>query len=268
MIKDDYMQKRWLISSIFLSFSLQAACDLDGMSIMKKQLEQNRISSETETQEIVLLDVKTNTKEKRGMRTLTKRSGGENEKSLLTFTDPKEIKGVAVLNWNESGQEDQWLYSPDLKKLQRIAKGSKKNYFMGTDFTFADLEGEKLKNNKYNCLKETACGKAETCYEVEALPENDDIKESYGYSKRILLVEKGNLRTLRIDFYDLGNKKIKYLENAQWAQYGKAWKPTMAVMTREGEHKTFIRVSDRKVGEKIDDEVLSQRYLQKEMHIQ
>ncbi|GAB4020814.1 MAG: outer membrane lipoprotein-sorting protein [Bdellovibrio sp.] len=262
------MKISMVLSCLLLISYAQAACDLDGPTVMKKQLEQNRIESEREVQEVVLLDVKTNTKEKRGMKTFTKRASGENEKSLLTFTEPKEIKGVAVLNWNESGQEDQWLYSPDLKKLQRIAKGSKKNYFMGTDFTFADLEGEKLKNNKYSCVKETSCGKGDTCYEIEALPVDDDVKESYGYSKRILWIEKKNLKTLRIEFYDLGNKRLKFLENPAWAQYGKAWKPTMAVMTREGEHKTFIRVTERQVGRPIDDEILSQRYLQKEMHIQ
>jgi len=262
------MKSSFLVISTLLSLSAQAACDQAGDVIMKKQLDQNRIESEMEIQEVVLLDMKTKAKDKRGMKTFTKRSSNEKEKSLLTFTEPKEIKGVAVLNWTDGDQLDQWLYSPELKKLQRIASGSKKNYFMGTDFTFADLDGEKLKNNKYTCTKEVTCGKGDTCYEIEALPVTEDIKESYGYSKRVLWVDKKNMRTLRVEFYDLGGKKLKFLENAAWAQYGKAWKPTMAVMTREEEHKTYIKVVDRKVGQKIDEEIFAQRYLQKEMHIQ
>lgn len=113
----------------------------------------HKVTYEMENQELVLLDIKSKQKESRKMKFYAKNIDG-NKKTLLSFMEPKEIRGAAVLNWSEGGDDNQWMYLPALKKLQRIASGSKRKYFMGTDFTFADLDGENTKRNKYNCLKE------------------------------------------------------------------------------------------------------------------
>lgn len=256
-----------LIASVSL-YSSYAQCDKDGATIMQAQEKAQSANSEEESQEIVILDVSSNKKEKRQLKRFSTKKDSKNTKSVLYFNEPVTIKGAGLLSWKESGEENQWLYVPELKKLQRIASGSRKNYFMGTDFTYADLEGENLDKNKYTCTGEVPCqnGKSK-CYVIEAKPINDGEARNIGYSKRMLLVDKKDLITLKIVFFDLRSKKLKTATYANWTQVGALWRPNLAIMDRHDVQKTFIKVNERKLNKSIDEMVFAKRYLEKEMHI-
>lgn len=245
-----------------------AKCDKDGLAIMKEQEKKQSVDSEVESQEIVILDVSSKKKEKRTLQRYQIKKGENENKGLLYFNEPSTIKGAGLLNWKIKSEENQWLYVPELKKLTRIASGSKKNYFMGTDFTYADLEGEDLDKNIYSCTQEVKCQKGKSaCYVIEAKPKSEEHSRQIGYQKRMLLVDKNDLFTLKIVFYDLKGQKLKTAEYANWTKVGNVWRPDLAIMDRHGVQKTFIRVLSRKLNEKIDEVVFSKRYLQKEMHI-
>jgi hypothetical protein len=258
--------KAFLITFFSLS-NLYAKCSINGMAIMQKQDKLQTVKSEYEDQEIVLLDIKSKQKEKRGLKRYAQKTDGDNQRALLTFSQPKEIKGAALLNWREGGSDNQWLYLHELKKLQRIASGSKKKYFMGTDFTFADLDGEKLKENNYTCLKEETCAKDQTCFIIEATPLNKEIAKNTGYTKRTLYVDKVKFTTQKIDYYDKRKRLLKTVEYLKWVKEGNVWRPNLAAMNRHGKHKTYIKVTKREINKKINDLIFSKRYLEKEMHM-
>lgn len=248
--------------------SIFAKCDKTGAAIMEAQEKKQSASTEEEGQEIVILDVTSNKKEKRQLKRFYQEENAKNTKSVLYFNEPTTIKGAGLLSWEENGTENQWLYVPELKKLQRIASGSRKNYFMGTDFTYADLEGENRDKNNYTCTGEVSCQKGKSkCYVIEAKPINEEESRNIGYSKRMLLVDKNDLITLKIVFYDLRGKKLKTAEYANWTQVGKLWRPNLAIMDRHGVQKTYIKINSRKLNKPIDPIVFAKRYLQKEMHI-
>ncbi len=261
--------KIFIFTIILLVFnSAKAQCDKTGSKIMDEQDVRQSSKSEEESQEIVILDVSSNKQEKRQLKRFNIKKDDKNSKSVLYFNQPITIKGAGLLSWKDNGQENQWLYVPELKKLQRIASGSRKNYFMGTDFTYADLEGENRKKNQYTCTGEVSCQKGQSkCYVIEAKPIDEEESRNIGYSKRMLLVDKKDLITLKIVFYDLRAKKLKTAEYANWTQVGKLWRPNLAIMDRHGVQKTFIKITSRKLNEKIDEIVFAKRYLQKEMHI-
>jgi outer membrane lipoprotein-sorting protein len=255
-------------SLCFIPLASQAKCDKEGADIMKAQEEAQSAKTEEESQQIVILDVTSNKKEERQLKRFSSKKDSKNTKSVLYFNEPATIKGAGLLSWKESGEENQWLYVPELKKLQRIASGSRKNYFMGTDFTYADLEGENLDKNKYTCTGEVSCQKDKSkCYVIEAKPINEAEARNIGYSKRMLLVDKKDLINLKIVFYDLRGKKLKTADYANWTQIGKLWRPNLAIMDRHDVQKTFIKVGKRQLNRPIDDIVFAKRYLQKEMHI-
>lgn len=257
-----------LTTALLILNTAQAQCDKDGLTIMNEQDARQSTKSEEEAQEIVILDVASNKKEKRQLKRFQIQSDKNNSKSVLYFNEPVTIKGAGLLSWKENSEENQWLYVPELKKLQRIASGSRKNYFMGTDFTYADLEGENREKNKYTCTGEVSCQKGQSkCYVIEAKPINEEEARNIGYSKRMLLMDKKDLITLQIVFYDLKGQKLKTAEHLNWTQVGKIWRPNLAIMDRHGVQKTFIKVNSRKLNQKIDEIVFAKRYLQKEMHI-
>lgn len=245
-----------------------AACDKDGLTIMKEQDKRQSVKSEEESQEIVILDVASNKKENRTLKRYQIKRGEKNTKGLLYFNEPATIKGAGLLNWKDGADENQWLYVPELKKLTRIAGGSKKNYFMGTDFTYADLEGEDLDKNNYTCGQEVKCQNGKSmCYVIEAKPKTEEQARNIGYSKRMLLIDKKELFTLKIVFFDMKGQKLKTAEYANWTKVGNVWRPDLAIMDRHGVQKTFIKVKSRKLDQKIDEVVFEKRFLQKEMHI-
>lgn len=247
---------------------LFSSCSQDGNTIMKQQEVKQKAKFEYEEQSVVLLDVKSKRKENRSMRHYAQKLADGSDKGLLTFMSPTDIKGSAVLNWRNNSSDDQWVYLPALKKLQRIASGSKRKYFMGTDFTFADLDGEVLKNNNYKCQRlETCPGVKKKCYVISSLPKSNDVKRTTGYTKRILWVEQERLITHKIKYFNLKGKAFKEAEYLKWVKAGSVWRPNLAVMSRENKHKTYIKINKRKLNEKIDDQVFSKRFVEKEMHI-
>lgn len=252
---------------IALSQNSFAACAKDGLSIMQEQERKQKVKFEYEDQSVVLLDVKSKIKEQRSMKHYSMKTSDGKEKALLTFMTPADIKGSAVLNWRNNSSDDQWVYLPALKKLQRIASGSKRKYFMGTDFTFADLEGEFIKNYNYKCEKLVSCKQGSgKCYKIIATPKSSEIKRMTGYTKRSLLIEKDNLTTLSIKYYNMKGKLFKKAEYNDWKKVGSVWRPNLAVMTRGKKHKTYIKVKSRELNKKIDDVIFSKRYIEKEMH--
>jgi outer membrane lipoprotein-sorting protein len=254
--------------ALFTSFSAFASCSKDGNVIMSKMEKKQKAKFEYEEQSVVLLDVKSKIKENRSMRHYAQKLDDGNEKGLLSFMSPSDIKGSAVLNWRSKSGEDQWVYLPALKKLQRIASGSKRKYFMGTDFTFADLDGEVLKNHNYKCERvETCPGIKKKCFVITALPKSTEVKRTTGYTKRQLWVEEERLVTHKVQYYNLKGKAFKVAEYLKWVKIGTVWRPNLAVMSRENKHKTYIKVNKRKLNEKIDDQVFSKRFVEKEMHI-
>ena len=67
-------------------------------------------------------------------------SHGES-KSVLRFTAPAEVKGVALLVVNHPDRaSDQWMWTPAIERDRRIALQDRSTRFFGTDFSFEDLE--------------------------------------------------------------------------------------------------------------------------------
>lgn len=260
--------KSLTIFLILTSFQVQAECTKSGTEIMRLQEKYHRTDSEHEIQKIVIKDIKSGAVEKRDMERYKKTNSKDLTKSLVSFKSPSNIKGTALLSHEQDDRgDDQWLYLPELRKTQRIAPSGKKNYFMGTDFTFADMESENLSQNNYTCQKEGKCG-AGTCYIILAEPKNAKIARSTGYSKRKLWVSKDSYTSLRIKYYDRKGYDLKVLTNSNWKKYGKtAWRPQLSVMKRPGLHETEIKTIERKVDIPVKDLFFQERYLLKGMHL-
>ena len=79
---------------------------------------------------------------RRTHKTVVERIGVPGEgKSVIRFTAPGEVKGVALLVINHPDRaSDQWMWTPAIERDRRIALQDRSTRFFGTDFTFEDLE--------------------------------------------------------------------------------------------------------------------------------
>jgi len=247
---------------------------ITGREIMDKQ--KSLQSTDTEkSHEIMILKNSDGSKEKRELQRYIKKDNDKDlSNSLIVFIKPSEIYGTALLNKQlTKDKENQWLYIPALKKLQKIAKGGKKNNFMGTDFTYEDLSADKLDNYHYKLLREEPLKVAkkdttDECYVVESIP-TDAYRPKTSYGKKVLWVTKEHFYTKKIEFYSKKGKLIK--KEVSWDfrnPISTIYRPIKIKITNLKEHhKTLVKVAQIKINKPIKSKVFTQRYLLNEEHM-
>ncbi|MCK5097104.1 MAG: outer membrane lipoprotein-sorting protein [Desulfobacteraceae bacterium] len=254
-----------LFFSLFLNITGFAE-ELTGRQVMEKQKELHEVDTEYGEETMLLVDIKSGAKEKRQVKRYAKKIEKELHRYLVAFTAPADIKGTALLTHEHDKEDDQWIYMPATKKMQRIAKASKKTYFMGTDFTYEDMEPEEIKDFNYKILNREAVTHVKPnkdCYVIEAIPGNKEKQRSSGYSKRILWVDSENFITLKIEFYDRRSRLIKTQKSFEIQQVvGTIYRPKKTIMeNHKKKHKTLTLVNNRELNKTIEDKVFSERFL-------
>jgi hypothetical protein len=74
-------------------------------------------------------------------------------RTVLAFTEPAELRGVALLSINRPGlDERQFIYVPAAQRVRRIAPQQLSARFIGTDFSFEDIEERELDDYHYQLL--------------------------------------------------------------------------------------------------------------------
>jgi hypothetical protein len=120
-------------------------------------------------------------------------------KSILRFTAPAEVKGVALLIVNHTDRaSDQWMWTPAIERDRRIATQDRSTRFFGTDFSFEDLEERDVDQFDYKLLgDDTVDGAA--CWKIESKPKES---KSSQYTSSLIWVRKDNYATVRIESYN------------------------------------------------------------------
>ena len=141
-------------------------------------------------------------------------------KSLLVFSQPREVKGTAFLNWDriDGKGDDQWLYLPALKKVKRIRATEKSRSFQGSDFSYEDLSVRELDSDKYELIGEESINGIK-CYKVNAMP----IERETQYSSRVVWVDQQNFLMKKVEFYDKKNNRFKVLDIPNHIKNGEYW---------------------------------------------
>lgn len=106
-------------------------------------------------------------------------------KTVLRFTAPAEVKGVALLVVNHPDRaSDQWMWTPAVGRERRIALQDRSTRFFGTDFSFEDMEERDVEQATYTLAGEEAIG-GQACWKIESKP-----KKSSQYTRSLLWIRK------------------------------------------------------------------------------
>jgi hypothetical protein len=130
-------------------------------------------------------------------------------RTLLRFTAPPEIKGVALLIVNHPDRSsDQWMWTPALGRERRIALQDRRTRFFGTDFSFEDLEERDANQYDYKLLGEENFDGAK-CWKIASHPKQT---KSSQYTSAIVWVRQDNYQIIQIENYakDKLARRIKY----------------------------------------------------------
>jgi outer membrane lipoprotein-sorting protein len=104
-----------------------------------------------------------------------------NGKTLVRFTDPPELRGVALLSFNQPGLTDrQWLYTPATERVRSVASRERSEPFAGSDFTYEDIAERTFDDFMYQLLPAEDMIENHKTFKVEATPVAPD-RSQYKY---------------------------------------------------------------------------------------
>ena len=189
----------------------------------------------------------------------------DEEQRFSRFLEPADVKDTTLLTYDyEHKDDDIWLYLPALKKVKRILSSNKSDYFMGSDFTYEDMENLDLINWTYT-LAGTEAVDGVDCYLIDAAPGNDTERAETAYSKVKYWIAIEDSLFRKVDYYDKKDRLSKRLTTADIH-------PTSATDPRKRahrlemenlltQHKTHLVMSKLELDVPVNDDVFSQRRL-------
>ena len=188
---------------LLLSFSLAKNHTPSGLEIMKKQDQINRGFKDEKTETEMILKVRDQTSiRKFEFKILENAQIGD--KTLFRFIEPADIRNTVLLTHeNKTGDDNQWIYLPALKRTKRIAAKNKSASFVGSEFTYEDMTPHDINKYEHQYLK-TELFEDHPCYVVESIPKYD----YSGYSKVLSWIRTDIYQTIRQDFYDKKSKEL------------------------------------------------------------
>ncbi len=137
--------------------------------------------------------------------------GGKTEKRIYRFLSPADVQGTGILVYDyEAKPDDVWIYLPALRKTRRVVSTQRAQSFMGSEFSYGDLNIPSLDDFNYTLVKEEESG-GEPCYVIDLAPKTKEIAEAEGYSKKTYWVSKAKMAVVRGLYYDKDGKLLKEL---------------------------------------------------------
>ena len=140
-------------------------------------------------------------------------------KTVIRFTEPAEVKGVALLIFNYPDRaSDQWMWTPALNRERRIATQDRRTRFFGTDFSFEDLEERDVARSDYTMEGEETIDGAR-CWKIQSVPKPGARSQ---YTRVLLWIREDNFTYAQIDNFS-GNTLVRRIQYKDLANVQGIW---------------------------------------------
>lgn len=177
-------------------------------------------------------------------------------KTLVVFTAPKEIRGIALLSINQRGVNDrQYMYIPAQQRVRSVATQERSTRFIGTDFTFEDIGERILDDFNYKLLGDTEVMEGHKTYKIEATP-IDPSRSQYKFI--YYWVAQDAPVILFAEMYDAQGQKIRVLHATQLKRENGIWGARNTEMSTipDGTH-TLLRIDEVKFNTNPDPKLFT-----------
>ncbi len=147
-------------------------------------------------------------------------------RSWTRFTHPSDVAGTQLVLVDHPDQaDDQLLYLPALKRVNRIAGRARTGAFMGSDFAFEDLELQNTDDASHTVVSETA-----EAWVIQSVP-GPSSTSSYG--RVVATVRRADHLPTRVEYFDKKNELVKILEVKETLESEGRSYPKLSVMTNQ-----------------------------------
>jgi hypothetical protein len=230
---------------------------LTGLDVMKKVQDESRKKSTREAVvDMIIFDKKG--RERARFFNYWTRFKQDNEKTLIKFFRPTNIKGTALLTYSfgDESEKTQWIYLPAFKSVKQLSSSDKNKSFMGSDFSYSDISGRKLTQDTHRLIKTTP-----TNYYIESIPNDLD---AASYSKIRYIVSKDLNLVKKAIFYDKKGNKLKSLTTTKVSEInGVNVVMGSEMINYQTDGKTVLTVVSMTVGYNIKDDFFSVKNLKR-----
>lgn len=208
-----------------------AADELTAREIVDRALDFNSMGFQSgQAQMTLAVENQKGEKEAKKLDLKSKKVDGK-ARTLVTLTAPKDVRGQAFLFAERESEDDVWMYLPAFKIVRRIEGGQKDGAFLGSHFTYADLESRDTRNAEYERLDDEKIGKYDV-YVIEATPEDGSDSE---YSKVLLYIRKSDFIPLKTKFFKDGKlTKTIFVEKLDKTEEGETYVKQMTLRPEGG----------------------------------
>ena len=256
---------------LFMFPASSLAAEYSAEEVMRRVDEREAGDSSVSDITLVLID----RRERQRIRNLKlySKNYGEDTKTLSLFESPADIRGTAYLNfdWNDSlRDDDSWLYLPALQRVKRLANSDTSDSFLGSDFTYADINGFEIDWYDYSFVNESEMIDGEDCWVIEMIAKSefkDRAEEATGYSKMQSWVSKEKFIQLRGQFWELKGNRIKFFTASEVELVEDIWtvKRLQAITTRNDrqEHASILQIKSIDYNVDVADALLTTEAMQR-----
>jgi outer membrane lipoprotein-sorting protein len=191
----------------------------------------------------------------------------DERRSVLFFVSPANLKGTALLTWDDPdpGRDDtQWLYLPGLRKSRRIAMSERGRAFLGTDLSFEDMKNETRLSRadyRWRTVGEEAVD-GDRCLVVEALPVDERTARELGYGRVLLRIDGERWLPRFAEYWDPRGQPLKTVRLADVRAVDGIWTPhRIEAENLQTGHRTRLEFRDVDYAPELPDDLFTEAAL-------
>lgn len=260
-----------LLIAVMLFTPSAIAAELSPFEIMQRVDDRENGYSMVAEYSMVLID-RRDRQRVRDVKVFSKDYGADT-RVLSLFESPADIRGTAYLNmdWDDPARDDDsWLYLPALQRVKRLASSDTSDSFLGSDFTYADINGLELEWYDYNFVTTSEIIDGHDTWVIEAVPKPEfkaRAEEATGYAKLQSWIRKDNFVQLRAQMWELRGNRVKYFTASDIQLIDDIWTVgrLQAVTTRNDnqEHASVLQIKSIQYNSDLGDEVFTTEYMER-----
>ncbi len=185
-----------------------------------------------------------------------------NRHSIVRFLSPPDVQGTSFLLVEKTdADDDQYLYLPALKRVRRIAGSQRSSSFMGSDFSYADMESRDVTESDWRRHADEKVGPLD-CYKLEATPKKADDEQ---YRRTEIWIHKETWLPVKMKLYDKKTGDLrKTLFVEEFKKIEGRWIVTKAKMANmKKKTATRIEIEEIKLNEQVPVEAFTVEALSK-----
>jgi Outer membrane lipoprotein-sorting protein len=185
----------------------------------------------------------------------------DDSKTLVVFTDPEEIRGVALLSINQRGVNvRQYMYIPATQRVRSVVTRERSDRFIGSDFSYEDIAERTLDDFTYRLLSDAETIDGHKSYKVEATPIDPERSQ---YKFLYYWVAQDVPMVLCTEMYDAQGREVRVLHASQLKRVSGIWGARRTTMSSvQDATRTVLSIDEVKFNTRPDERLFTPQGLE------